>query len=125
MGLSFNDVNRKGSFTWVKCNDDAKSSLFRSMFIQKHGGEFKIVGKYWEWNPSNSQLIFIDPFSAEEKLDENAKTWVFKNPDGVEIKTQNILEFCKRYDLTRSSVYEIISGKRPAHKGYTFVEILN
>jgi len=128
MGLSFNDVNVRGSFTWVKCNDDAKSRIFRQIFINKHGGVFVQKDRYWEWNPSHDQMIQIDPLPPKELveyLEENAKTWVFKNKDGKELKTQNILEFCKHYGLTRSSIYEIISGKRKQHKGYTFVEILN
>jgi hypothetical protein len=127
MGLSFSDVNVRGSFTWVKCNDDAKSKVFRQLFTSKHGGEFiRKDNKFWEWVPSAHQMIEIDPSPPPElPLQENAKTWIFKDPDGKEIKTQNIIDFCKRYDLTRSSVYDIISKKRKHHKGYTFIEILN
>jgi len=123
--LSFNDVNNRGTFTWTKCNDDAKSSIFREMFTKKHGGEFVRKERHWEWNPSKNQMIAIDASHPEEKFEENAKTWIFKDSEDKEVKTQNILDFCKRHDLTRSSVYEVISGKRKHHKGFRFVEIIN
>ena len=36
MALSLNDVNRKYTFTWIKCNDDAKSPYFRKLFIKNN-----------------------------------------------------------------------------------------
>ena len=126
MALSFSDVNIRGSFTWTKCNDDSKSTYFRQIFTQKHGGEFVKSGRNWEWVPSAIQMIAIDPSPPPEPVfDVNAKTWIFTDADGSEIKVQNILDFCKRHDLTRSSVYEVISGKRKHHKGFKFVQILN
>ena len=127
MGLSFNEVNRLYSYTWVKCNDDARSSYFRSAFIQKHGGEFVKKGRYWEWNPKPEQMIKLDPSTARsatrEHKNEGPKTWVFLDSDGTEHETKNIQEFCKQKDLTRSSLYEVISGKRKSHKGYSLKEI--
>ena len=61
MSLTFNDVNKRGSYTWIKCNDDAKSSYFRNTFLQKHGGEFVKNGRHWEWTPSRDQIIFLEP----------------------------------------------------------------
>ena len=48
MILTFNDVNRRGTVTWTRCNDNSKSATFRDLFIAKHGGVFNRVGKYWE-----------------------------------------------------------------------------
>lgn len=126
MGLSFNDVNRMYSYTWVKCNDDAKSSYFRGLFTGKYGGQFSRSGKYWEWTPSKEEIITLEPSISEPSSPEESepsKTWIFKNPDGDIIKTKNIQEFCKKYSLTRSSLYEVISGKRSSHKGFSLVEI--
>jgi len=123
--LSFNDVNTVGTFTWIKCNDDAKSSIFREMFIRKHGGEFTRKDRFWEWNPSKHQMIMIDASQPKDETEEPVKTWIFKDSEDKEVKTQNILDFCKKYNLTRSSVYEVISGKRKHHKGFKFIEILN
>jgi hypothetical protein len=127
MGLSFNDVNRRNSFTWVKCNDDARSGYWRGLFVGKHGGTFTRNGRYWEWNPNQEQMIVLEPSIAEPPQSndpqEPCKTWSFKNTDGNIIKTKNIQEFCKKNKLTRSSLYEVISGKRKQHKGFSFIEI--
>lgn len=125
MGLSLNDVNRRHSFTWVKCNDDAKSGLFRQTFINKFGGKFTKNGRNWEWSPSQEQIIILEPSISEPpppQIVEPSKTWTFTDPEGNIIKTKNVQEFCKQYDLTRSSLYEVISGKRKSHKGFSFIE---
>lgn len=125
MALSLNDVNRKGSFTWIKCNDDAKSFYFRSVFCSKYGGEFIKTGRYHEWNPEKSELILDIDLSEELKENKDSdqkKIWTFKDPQGNLIKTTNLQNFCKENELTRSSLYEVISGKRALHKGYAFIE---
>jgi hypothetical protein len=127
MALSFNDVNRRHSFTWTKCNDDAKSGFFRDMFIRKFGGEFNRQGRHWEWSPTQEQIIVLEPSISEPPIqepEEPSKTWVFKNIDGDLIKTKNIQEFCRDHALTRSSLYEVMSGKRKHHKGFSFIETL-
>jgi hypothetical protein len=124
MGLSLNDVNRRYSFTWVKCNDDAKSTFFRDLFVKKFGGTFIKSGRHWEWNPTDDQLITLESSISQppQEPQEPSKTWIFKNIDGDIIKTKNIQDFCKQNALTRSSLYEVISGKRKHHKGFSFVE---
>ena len=124
MGLSFNDVNVRGSFTWVKCNDDAKSHVFRQLFVNKHGGIFEKKDRYWEWNPSQHQLINIDSSQPLESKENSIKTWFFMK-DGNVVETQNILDFCKKNNLTRSSIYELIAGKKRQHKGYYFLKIVH
>ena len=125
MALSLNDVNRRHSFTWVKCNDDSRSAHFRNIFIQRFGGEFIRSGRYWEWTPTKEQVIFLEPSIVEPpsvQIQEPSKTWIFKDIDGNLIKTKNVQEFCKQHKLTRSSLYEVITGKRKHHKGFSFVE---
>jgi hypothetical protein len=125
MALSLNDVNRKYTFTWVKCNDDARSIYFRNLFIKRFGGEFSKKGRCWEWMPSQEQVIFLEPSIVEPpavQIQEPSKTWIFKDIDGNLIKTKNVQEFCKQHKLTRSSLYEVITGKRKHHKGFSFVE---
>lgn len=125
MGLSLNDVNRKFSFTWIKCNDDAKSQHFRDLFIKKYGGKFSKIGRHWEWTPTVDQIIVLEPSISkppQAQVQEPTKTWTFIDPTGSVIKTKNIQEFCKSYDLSRSSLYEVISGKRKSHKGFLFKE---
>ena len=125
MALSLNDVNRKYTFTWVKCNDDARSIYFRNLFIKRFGGEFSKKGRCWEWMPSQEQVIFLESSIVEPpavQIQEPSKTWIFKDIDGNLIKTKNVQEFCKQHKLTRSSLYEVITGKRKHHKGFSFVE---
>jgi len=121
MALSMNDVNSKGSFTWIRCNDDARSGYFRNLFCQKFGGYFTRVGRYYEWSLSENEIQL--PEDSQPVINtEPKKTWVFKDPDGNIVKTTNIQHFCKEYELTRSSLYEVISGQRNTHKGYSFIE---
>jgi hypothetical protein len=127
MALSLNDVNRRHTFTWVKCNDDSKSGYFREIFIKKFGGQFSKNGRHWEWSPTSDQMIMLESSVSEppsQQTPEPSKTWIFKDKDGQEIRTKNIQEFCKKNALTRSSLYEVISGKRKQHKGFYFIETL-
>ena len=124
MALSLNDVNNKGSFTWVRCNDDSKSPYFRNLFCQKYGGSFSRNGRYYQWSPSANEIL-VEPTLIEEiKVEDTGpkKTWIFKDPEGNIVKTTNVQTFCKDKNLTRSSLYEVISGKRSTHKGYSFIE---
>ena len=105
MGLSFSDVNVRGSFTWIKCNDDAKSAAFRQLFVNKHGGKFERKDRSWEWTPLYHQIINIDASEPKETV-KQIKNWVFKDSEGKEHTIQNIIEFCKEHNLTRSSIYE-------------------
>lgn len=126
MGLSLNDVNIIRSLTWIRCNDDSKSNYWRSQFINRYGGKFTKNGRYWEWTPSGEQIITFEPSVSEPPhytgTEEPSKTWIFKNENGDILKTKNIQEFCKINNLTRSSLYEVISGKRKNHKGISFIE---
>jgi len=125
MGLSLNDVNKMYSFTWVRCNDDTRSGFWRSQFINRYGGQFIKSGRYWEWSPNGDQIITFEPSISKSPKPVDlgpSKTWIFKNENGDILKTKNIQEFCKENNLTRSSLYEVISGKRNNHKGISFIE---
>ena len=124
MALSLNDVNNKGSFTWVRCNDDSKSPYFRNLFCQKYGGSFSRNGRYYQWTPSANEILVEPTLIEETKVEDTSpkKTWIFKDPEGNIVKTTNVQTFCKDKNLTRSSLYEVISGKRSSHKGYSFIE---
>ena len=130
MALSFNDVNKRGSYTWIKCNDDAKASYFRNMFTSKHGGKFIRTSNTWEWVPLEDQIIILEPsFSQpankeEEKEEIKEKCWIFSDESGKKYVTKNIQEFCKDNNLTRSSLYEVISGRRKSHKGFKLDKII-
>lgn len=100
------DINRRNSPTWVACNDDSRSGLWRSKFLEEFGGEFKKNFRYWTWNVKESYIP--------------SKFWIFSF-GGKEVKTSNLLEFCRDRVLTRSALYDLMHGRRPQHKGYTFL----
>lgn len=105
--LKREDVNKKYSQTWVKCNDDSKSKYFREKFIQQFGGEFVKEGSYHKWQE-------IKPVSLRRKF-------IFEGPDGQIHFIENVYDFCKRNDLNRSPMYEMIAGKRKQYKKYKYV----
>lgn len=105
--LKFEDVNKKYSQTWIKCNDDSKSKYFRNKFIEQFGGEFVKEGRDYRWKK-------IEPVSLRRKF-------VFEGPDGTMHFVENVYDFCKRNDLNRSPMYEMIAGKRKQYKKYKFV----
>jgi len=105
--LKLEDVNRKYSQTWVKCNDDAQSKYFRNKFIAQFGGEFINEKRYYVWRE-------IKPVNVRRKF-------VFEGPDGTIHFVDNVYDFCKKNDLNRSPMYEMISGKRKQYKKFKFV----
>lgn len=104
--LKQSDINRQNSPTWIACNDDSRSGYWRSVFTSQYGGEFTKNFRYWSWKETES---YIAP-----------KFWVFAF-QGKEVKTFNLYEFCKEKSLTRSAMYDLMHGRRPQHKGYTFL----
>lgn len=73
---------------------------------------------------------FGKPISDEhkEKLHSAArdaviKTWEVTTPTGTVLTIQNLLEYCRRNDLTPSAMCWVAQGKRKHHKGYTCREI--
>ena len=47
--LNVEQVNIKNSVTWTACNDDSRSNYWRSVFLEKYGGEFIKEGRYLKW----------------------------------------------------------------------------
>jgi len=105
--LKFEDVNRKYSQTWVKCNDDSQSKFFRNKFIEQFGGEFIKEGREYRWKK-------IEPVNPRRKF-------IFEGPDGKIHIIENLYDFCKKNDLNRSPMYDMMSGKRKQYKKYKFV----
>jgi len=136
MKLSINDVNRKYSFTWIKCNDDAQSPYFRGQFLQKHGGVFEKINRNWIWISDNTviptELIeapkLIVPPHVEVPIlksqKEACRTIVLKDSLGVVHNVKNIQQFCRDQKLIKSGMYKLISGKKKAYKGFTYIETL-
>lgn len=55
-------------------------------------------------------------YNAEYSL---AKTWEFRNPDGVVVEIFNLHKFCKEHNLTTSAMSRVGKGINNHHKGWT------
>lgn len=106
--LKLEDVNKKYSQTWVKCNDDAQSKFFRNKFIEQFGGEFIEERKEFTWRE------IPKPTAVRRKF-------IFEDPEGRIHFVDNMYDFCKKRELKRAAMYEMISGKRKQYKKYKFV----
>ena len=47
--LNIEEINKLHSPTWVACNDNSKSKLYRNQILSEYGGEFIKDGKYLKW----------------------------------------------------------------------------
>lgn len=103
------EVNKKYSPTWVYCNDNSRSKRFREMFIKQFGGEFI----------KESRLVF--KWQEIKKPEKVKRKFVFEDRDGVVYVVENMYEFCKKNNLKRPALYEVITGKRKSHRGYKFI----
>ena len=103
------DINKKYSKTWVLCNDNAQSKVWRSKFTQSHGGKFIPEGRngYFKWE--------------EEKIRPEKRKYVFEDKNGVVYIVENIMEFCRLNDLLRPKMYDLIYGTRKQYKGYKYI----
>jgi hypothetical protein len=106
--LKLDDINKKYSHTWVKCNDDAKSKFFREKFLQEFGGEFIQEKKEFVWREI-------------PKIVSLRRKFVFEDPEGKIQFIENMYDFCKKNDLNRSPMYEMIAGKRKQYKKFKFI----
>lgn len=123
MHLFKNEINRKGSASWLLCNDNSRSEYFRGKFVSENGGKFTRSGRYWEWTEQIVDSIIVDSISAESK--PLVKTWIFEDMTGTKHSTTNLTEFCKTNNLSRAKIYELINKTRNSHKGYKFLAIEN
>lgn len=107
--LKLEDVNKRYSQTWVKCNDDAKSNFFRTKFIEQFGGEFIKENREYKWQKKIPVII-----STRRKI-------IFSDPEGKIHFVENVYDFCLKNNLKRSAMYDLISGKRKQYKKYKYV----
>lgn len=105
-------INIVNSKEWVKANSMNNSKLFREAFTKKYGGVFEKVGAAWVWR---------EKLKIEEKP---TKLWLFYKTDGTKFIVDNFMEFCRNYSLSKSAMYELMSGKRKSHKGFVKIEKL-
>jgi len=113
MNDKFSRVNIPHTLEWCKFNDNSKAALFRKMFVDKYGGEFKHNGKWHQWLPptditveSPSKLIHPNQgqvhFSHKEELPQEPK--VEYDPADA-FKSRTTLE--KKSEIKEKSLYII------------------
>lgn len=101
-------INRQNTKTWVLCNDNSKSQLYRNKFLEEHGGEFTKKGRYWEWQTIHT--------TSNEHL---KPLYEFKDKVGVTYLVDNLMKFCRQNELNKSAIYKVMNGERLHHKGFT------
>jgi len=106
--LKLEDVNKRYSQTWVKCNDDSRSKIFRQKFLEQYGGEFIRERSEYKWREIPKPTI-------------TRRKFIFEDPEGRIHFVENMYDFCKKRDLNRAPMYEMIAGKRKQYKKYKFV----
>lgn len=106
-------INKVNSPTWVACNDDAKSTLWRQQFVNDFGGEF-IKERYWKWQEVQK------PVEKRKIITPNTKFFLFLKENSV-VRVHNMTDFCRRNNYSRAAMYEVINGKRKSYKGHTYI----
>ena len=101
-------VNQKGSKLWTMMNDNSRSQLNRSKFIQDNGGMFLKEGKYWIW---------------KSPVQEKNGYWLKRVDTEEKVFFENMKEFGEKHGLTPVKICELLNGKRKTYKGWTAVEI--
>jgi group I intron endonuclease len=66
--------------------------------------------KISEWNRSNKN--------------KNRNTYIITKPDGTEIQTKFLSDFCKENDLVYSCMTKVCRGERKHHKGYIIKRLI-
>ena len=100
------NVNKRNTRTWIKMNEDANSKNNRNNFCKQYGGEFSKTDKYFSWD--------------DLKKEPEKRIMVFER-EGEVFEVLNVMEFCREHNLTKSALYEVVSGKRKQHKKFKFI----
>ena len=53
-----------------------------------------------------------------------ARSATLVSPDGVKYDVFNVRKSCREHDLNSPSIFEVLSGKRKSHKGWTIYRTL-
>jgi len=106
--LKKEEINTLYSRTWVACNDDSKSKQYKIEFLRKFGGEFIESGKYSKWQKKQPPVKIYVPLRLLKFIDNTGKV----------IEIDHMTDYCLERKLSRSAMYEVLSGVRKSYKGY-------
>ena len=83
----------------------------------KYGTIKKVKGCSDEW------MEIEEKVEVEEKPEKSVvanqkQLYIFTDPDGREVITDNLSKFCRENKLNKSTVYLVMNGKRNHHKHF-------
>jgi len=73
-----------------------------------------------EWTDGKTNCAYS--YSRVEAVLARSATLV--SPDGIKHDVFNVRKFCREHDLNPPSIFEVLSGKRKSHKGWTIYRTL-
>tara|TARA_R100001509_G_C4803743_1_gene194010 strand:- start:311 stop:655 length:345 start_codon:yes stop_codon:yes gene_type:complete len=103
-------VNRRNTRTWVWMNEDSRAEAHRRKFVDTHGGGFSRRGRYYVWE---------DAPEHKEPVKKTKSMYVFIRPDGIRDLVENFTKYCVDNELNKSTMFAVMRGSRPHHKGFT------
>jgi hypothetical protein len=106
------NINRVNSNEWTKCNNDAKSPMWRSWVCENYGGEFE---------RTNSGKTLVWSWKAPPE-DEQIK-WIFIDEEGNKHRVDKFKTFCRENNLDDARMYDTYTGKRKHHKGWKAIRL--
>lgn len=106
-------INIRNTKPWVQANETTNSTKYREAFVKKYGGCFKRNRNLWIWSEK-----------VDKPQEPPTKLWLFSRNDGVSFMSENFTEFCRTHNLSKSAMYELMSGKRKSHKGFVKIDKL-
>jgi hypothetical protein len=124
-------INKKGSFAWIKCNEDAKSHYFREQFLKKFGGNFcQEENGNWLWEELETIVEKNDINIHNPVDDEPERLYKITTPDNEVFLVENLAEFVeehKEFDLKVKGLYTCSSknskGLKSKYKGFSCIKL--
>ena len=110
-------INLPNTREWVRCNEDSKAHMWRENFVTMYGGEFKENGRYWQWMEIE-ETVEVEEKPEKVVVANQKQLYIFTDPDGKEVITDNLSKFCRENKLNKSTVYLVMNGKRNHHKHF-------
>lgn len=104
------DANLLNTRTWIKLNEDSRSTNNRRIFLDTYGGSFEKSRKGYVWKE------VVQNTEPVEKV-KSGPIVIF--PNGEEQEVTNMTRFCREHDLNKSALYAILRGDRKKHKGFS------
>ena len=101
-------VNRRNTRTWVWMNEDSRAAGHRQKFVEMHGGEFSRQGRNFVWREVEKAPVI-----------KTKSMYVFIRPDGIRDLVENFSKYCVDNNLNKSTMFAVMRGSRPHHKGFT------